>query len=147
MTVLPKSRSAMAIVRAEIASRIEEAWDTLRRMPDRDRAFLRTVGQKWPEMIHSADEHAGWKKRPTRRPPPTARQIDRMDEVLDWMLKLAHQETKFSDAVWHCCGFRKTIEQAAKTLGFHAKTIAIHRDNGLDRIHEIRSRVRRTRNG
>lgn len=135
------TRTDIAAVRVEIAERIEEAWDTLKRLPDRDKALLMKEAATWPTMLHTAAEHAAWKPMKVKRPPPTAKQIDRMHEVLDWLLALAKQERDFCKAVWLCCAERKKPAEAAKILGCHRQTARIWRDNGLERISVIRSRL------
>jgi hypothetical protein len=126
--------------RAEIAERIEEGWNTLKRLPDRERNALRNAerGSAWPMIVHTADEHAAWEKVPMRRPPPGAAQISRMDEVLDWLLVLAKQDRKFVKAVILFCGYKKKPAEVAKLLGCHRETATVWRDNGLDRIDQYR---------
>jgi hypothetical protein len=125
-----------AAMRIEMAERVEEAWDTLRRMPDKERNLLLRGerGQTWPLIIHSAAEHAAWKPVKIRRPPATARQIDRMEQVMDWLLGLSKQERDFAKAVWLCCAMRRKPAEAAKLLGCHRDTARVWRDNGLDRM-------------
>lgn len=129
-----------AIARADIAERIEEAADTLRRLPDRERQALRQAerGQSWPLMLHTAAEHAAWEKTPIRRPPPNSAQVSRMEEVLDWLLMLAKVERKFFNAVWLFCALRRKASEAAKALGCHRETATVWRDAGLDRIAQHR---------
>lgn len=131
-----KQDADQAAKRVEVEERIHEAWDVLRRMPDRERALLRNAerGSAWPLIVHSADEHAAWAKEPARRPPPSAAQITRLDEVLDWLLVLAKQERKFFNAVWLFCALNKGAIDAAKVLGCHRETATVWRDAGLDRI-------------
>lgn len=134
------SKQERKAARAEIAERIEDAWATLRRMPDRERDLLLSGerGQKWPLMVHTAAEHAAWKPMKMRRPPPTARQIDNMHEVMDWLLQLAKQQRDFAKAVWVCCALGRLPADAAKIIGCHRDTVRVWRDNGLDRIAAMR---------
>lgn len=130
------------VARAEIAERIRDAWEVLRRMPDEERQALQRAesGQSWPAMIHTAAEHAAWEKQPLRRPRPTAGQITRMEEVMtDWIVALAKQDLKFVKAVWLFCAMNRHVGEAAKALGCDRKTAKVWRDNGLDRIHAHRS--------
>jgi hypothetical protein len=105
-------------------------------MPDREKNALLhgERGQSWPVMVHTAAEHAAWAPQPMRRPPPSHRQISRMNEVLDWLLVLAKQDRRFFKAVWLMCAERKGPGKAAKFLAVHRETVVIWRDNGLDRI-------------
>lgn len=130
------SKSDIAAARVLVADRVEEAWDVLRRMPDRERAMLAKGerGQTWPTMLRTAAEHAAYKRVPLRRPPPTAAQITRMHEVLDWLLALAKQERDYFQAVWLCCAERRKTAEAAKLMGCHRNSARTWRDCGLDRI-------------
>jgi hypothetical protein len=134
-----KERDAVA-KRVEVAERVEEFWDVLRRMPDRERDALRRAerGQGWPLILHTADEHAAWLPQPSCRPPPSAAQITRMEEVLDWLLALSKQDRKFFNAVWLFCALRKGPKEVAKILACHRETATVWRDNGLDRIVALR---------
>jgi len=69
------SKGAVDVARAEIAELVDEGWDTLKRLPDRERSVLikGERGQQWPPMLRSAAEHAAWKASKIRRPPPTSR--------------------------------------------------------------------------
>lgn len=134
----------IAAMRAEMAERVEEAWDVLKRIPDRERNLLLNSerGQSWPTMVHSAAEHAAWKPGQVRRPPPTAKQLDRMDEVIDWLTALGRQERDFAKAVWLCCALHRKPAEAAKLLGCHRDTARVWRDNGLERMVAMRTRLR-----
>lgn len=130
------------VARRQIWERIEEAADTLRRMPDAERQALQRAeaGQQWPLMLHTAADHAAWEKVPMRRPRPSAAQISRMEEVMtDWLVALAKQDAKFVKAVWLFCGLRRGPGKVAAILGCDRKTAKVWRDNGLDRIHAHRS--------
>src|SRR4051812_2235787 len=131
-----KKDANAAAKRVEVAERVEEAWDVLRRMPDRERAVLQQAerGQVWPLMLHTADEHAAWAAVPMKRPRPSAAQITRMEEVLDWLLVLAKQDRKYFNAVWLFCARGKGPIDVGKILGCHRETATVWRDNGLDRI-------------
>ena len=67
---------------SEIEARIEEAVDTLKRVPVPD--IQRSVTM-WPEFVHDAHEAYGYGEfRPPRRPAaPDA--ISRLDETLNWL--------------------------------------------------------------
>lgn len=120
--------------REEIAERIWEAANTLRRLPDGDRGRLRMQAMSWPALLRDASEHGAYKSVQVKLPAPGGAQIDRMHEVLEWLLWLAKVEQKFLKAVWLCCGERRNVVEAAKHLAVHRETVAAWRDNGLDRI-------------
>src|SRR6185437_16127867 len=133
-----------AAARAEIGERIYDAWETLKRLPDRERDLLMRGerGQQWPLMVHTAAEHAAWKPGQIRRPPPTARQIDRMHQALDWLTALGKQQRDYAKAVWVCCALKRKPGEAAKFIGCHRNTVRAWCENGLDRIVTM-SRARR----
>jgi hypothetical protein len=126
----------LAAKRAEVSERIEEAWDVLKRMPDKEMAQLRQAesGQVWPLIVYTADEHAAWAKVPVKRPPPNAAQVSRMEEVLDWLSALAKQDRKYCRVVWLFCALHKKPNEVSRILGCHRETATVWRDNGLDRI-------------
>lgn len=126
--------AARDAARAEVKDRIEEAANTLKRLPDRERAFLHDRGQAWPVMLRRVWEDAPKGAIGLRRPPPTARQIDRMHEVLDWLLALAKQDRDFYRAVWVMCAERRKPGEAGRILGCHRETARVWCANGLDRI-------------
>ena len=130
-----------ATIRASIADRIDEAAQTLRRMPDKEREMLMRGdrGQSWPGILYTAAEHAAWTPTRMRRPPPDCKQIDRMYEVLDWLLVLARHDRDYFRAVWLMCAERKKNREAANIIGIHRETASIWCANGLDRIaHHLR---------
>jgi hypothetical protein len=125
----PTMERAMEI----IADRIEEAADTLRRMPDRERALLAKSerGQTWPLMLHQACEHAAYEGLKVRRPPPTAKHIDRMNEVLDWLLELAKIDSGYFKVVWLLFAKRRTPTEVARIVGVTRETVYVRRRAAL----------------
>lgn len=124
---------SMDEARKVIAERIEEAAETLRRMPDRERDLLRKGerGQSWPVMLHQACEHAAYQGLKTRLPPPSAARITRMNQVLDWLLELARIERKYFTAVWLTCAERRGPSEVGRTLGADRKTVSKYVKAGL----------------
>lgn len=129
-------RTDMDRARDVIADRIEEAAETLRRMPDRERSLLRKSerGQEWPLMLHQATEHAAYEGIKIRLPPPSAARITRMDEALDWLLDLARDEPDYFKPVWLICAERKSLARSAYILGFDKRTVLKRKTAGLTYI-------------
>lgn len=129
-------RSAMDRAHDLIANRIEEAAETLRRMPDKERGILRRSerGQSWPLMLHQATEHAAYEGIKVRLPPPSAARITRMNEVLDWLLDLARMEPSFFKPVWLICAERRPVGKVARILGIDRKTVHRRKLAGLTLI-------------
>ena len=77
-----------------VAERLEEAADTLRRLPAvRVQGYFST----WPAVVRDFWEAFGWHDAEVRLGPPTPRAIDRMDETLQWLRWLEADETRL---VW-----------------------------------------------
>jgi hypothetical protein len=125
----PTMERAMKIV----SDKIEEAADTLRRLPDRERTLLAKSerGQTWPLMLHQACEHAAYEGLKARRPPPSAKQIDRMNEVLDWLLELARVDRDYFKVVWLICARRKKPAEVARIVGVTRATVYKRHRAGL----------------
>ncbi len=67
-----------------IEDRMEEAALTLRRLPDPRGSGPRGYGQSWPEYVHEARHAYGYHE--TRlRVVPSAAEIQRMEECIDWL--------------------------------------------------------------
>ena len=71
-----------------VAERLEEAANTLRNLPDKR---IQGYRSSWPDTIPDWTEY-GWTKARVRRFPPTPDQIDRMDEVMNWLRWLSREE-------------------------------------------------------
>ena len=125
---------------AEMAERLNEAWWVLKRPPDKDLAILIPGGQRRPMMPHTAVELAAYEGIKLRRPPPSHQQVDRMHEVLDWLLALAQHERDYSKAGWLMCALGLKVGRAAKELGCHRNSARAWRDNGLERLCQIKTK-------
>ncbi|MBF0185450.1 MAG: helix-turn-helix domain-containing protein [Magnetococcales bacterium] len=66
-----------------VASRLEEAANTLRRLPMAG-VTPAEYGSTWPDVIHDAMEAYGWDAATIRLGPPSAEAISRMDEAMEW---------------------------------------------------------------
>ena len=67
---------------SQVEERIEEAADTLRRLPEKR---VQTARSSWPKFIQDCHDACGTEPTPLRRGPPAAAAIDRMDETLAWL--------------------------------------------------------------
>jgi hypothetical protein len=67
---------------SEIEARIEEAVETLKRVPVPD--IQRSV-TKWPEFVHDAHEAYGYGGFRPPRSPAAPDAISRLDETLGWL--------------------------------------------------------------
>ena len=82
-----------------VAVYLEEAADTLRRLPNR-----RVGGyvSAWPEIVRDYWEAFGWHDAEVRPIPPSPKAIDQMDRALPWLYWLDPEEAKL---VWErACG-------------------------------------------
>lgn len=77
-----------------VAFYLEEAADTLRRLPEKRIQGYRST---WPEIIHDFWDAFGWEEAHARRGPPSPAAIDRMDVVLPWLRWLERDEARL---VW-----------------------------------------------
>lgn len=69
----------------DIEDRLEEAALTLRRLPNPAGSGARGHGSSWPEYVHEA-KHAYGYEQATMRVIPNAREIQRMEEALEWLM-------------------------------------------------------------
>lgn len=91
-----------------ISERIEEAGRTLRGspMPREVLGLAKAVGS-WPDMVRNPAEAYGYDKAVVRRVPPTAEQLDRLEQVLGWLLKLPADQRPIVAAKMHGFSFGK----------------------------------------
>ena len=68
----------------EIEERFEEAALTLKRLPNPPGSGARGYGRSWPEYVHEA-KHAYGYEEARMRVIPNAREIQRMEEALEWL--------------------------------------------------------------
>ena len=85
--------SAMNLTPREIEDRFEEAAITLRRIPNPPGSGPRGYGQSWPEYVHEA-KHAYGYDEVRIRIIPSAAEIQRMEECIDWLRWLAPDDAK-----------------------------------------------------
>ncbi len=77
-----------------VAERLEEAADTLRRLPP---VRVRGHASSWPEVVRDVREAYGWDEARPRLGPPSPAAIDAMDEALRWLAWLEPDEARL---VW-----------------------------------------------
>lgn len=79
-----------------IEDRMEEAALTLRRLPNPPGSGPKGFGQSWPEYVHEARHAYGYHE--TRmRVIPSAAEIQRMEECIDWLRFIGPEEARI---VW-----------------------------------------------
>ena len=74
----------MELTPREIEDRMEEAARTLRRLPDPPGSGPRGFGSSWPDHVQEA-RHAYGYHQARMRVVPSARDIQRMEEAIDWL--------------------------------------------------------------
>ena len=74
-----------------VAERLEEAADTLRRLPP---VRVRGHAGSWPGVVRDVREAYGWDEARPRLGPPSPAAIDRMDEALRWLAWLTPDEAR-----------------------------------------------------
>ena len=81
----------------EIEDRFEEAALTLRRLPDPPGSGPKSYGHSWPEYVHEAKHAYGYGEYRIRIV-PSAAEIQRMEECIDWLRWLAPDDAKL---IWY----------------------------------------------
>ena len=74
----------MPITPSEIEDRFEEAALTLRRLPNPPGSGPKGYGSSWPEYVHDA-KHAYGYHEARMRVIPSAQDIERMEECIEWL--------------------------------------------------------------
>ncbi len=64
---------------------LQQAADTLRRLPDRERAFIYGRGSTWPDIVRKSSEGYGYGEVRPRAGPPEAGAIDNLQRVILWL--------------------------------------------------------------
>jgi hypothetical protein len=85
-----------ALTPREIEDRFEEAAITLRRLPNPTGSGPRGYGQSWPDYVQEA-QHAYGYTEVRIRIVPSAAEIQRMDECIEWLRWLDPDDAKI---VW-----------------------------------------------
>ena len=104
-----------------IAERLEDAADTLRRLPEKK---VQTVRSTWPTIIYDYREICA--QEPTRRGlgPPLGTAIDQMDQALEWLRWLEPEDGKLVWAraerqPWKAIGWRFGLSVSTAQRRWH----------------------------
>lgn len=110
---------------AMVAVFLEEAADTLRRLPEKR---MRGYGSTWPDIVRDGWEAYGHNDVRTRLGPPTARAIDQMDRTLPWLRWLEGDDQRL---VWErACGKKwkaiAHVRQIDRSTAWRKWSFAVH---------------------
>lgn len=83
----------MAMGVSEIEDRLEEAAITLRRLPHPPGSGPKGFGSSWPEYVHEA-RHAYGYHEARMKVVPNAREIERMDEAIAWLMLIGNADDR-----------------------------------------------------
>ena len=118
---------------------LQEAADTLRRLPNRERGWLTAASRAhWPDYLRdTADALSGGGDRSAtqiRRAPARPEAVDRLDTVLEWLPRAAGAQPRRDIAILFglACGLR--VAALRRNLGCGRRTVYDVRDRGLARI-------------
>lgn len=113
-----------------------EAADTLKRQPNRERGWLTASSRAhWPEMVRDLEVGCGGTvARHARKLPASAAAIDRMDEVLLWLVHAAGAKQQRDVGVLFnlACGVKVAVLR--ERYGCGRRTVYDIRDRGLSRL-------------
>jgi hypothetical protein len=123
-------RDVIVPCRSFVRVRIEEAGDTLRRVPVKGVPGFRSL---WPDPVQEAVEAYGYTDVVLRLPPASPRAIDRMHEAFGWFRHLEDQR-HLTIAMWMTVARRMGPRRVADVLGIHRNTVMQRRDDALDLI-------------
>ena len=115
---------------AEVADRLAEAADTLRRLP----AALRPAHlTSWPDIVHRQEEAYGWHSATPRLAAPSPAAISRLDHVLDWLIAFEAAHARERQVLW---GRARGVpwRRLSQALGASRPTLAAWHAKGLARI-------------
>ena len=109
---------------------VQQAADTLRRLPDRERAFIYGRQSAWPDTVRTAREAYGYSGARPKPGPPEAGAIDNMQRVILWLGWLAPNWRRI---LWaRACGI--PASRIAAMIGCNRATIWRTEKRALDMI-------------
>ncbi len=85
------SNGAVGYTAVDVADRIAEAVDTLKRLPEKGMQRNLT---RWPEFVRASHEAYGYGDARLRRAPASPEAIGRLDETLGWLRLLPRDAQK-----------------------------------------------------
>ena len=98
---------------------LEQAVDTLRRLPDRERTYIHGRASVWPDFVRKASESYGYGETRARPGAPEAAAIDNLGAVIGWLGLLPQTWRRI---VWaRACGIPASA--IARRIGCHRGTI------------------------
>lgn len=101
-----------------IANRLEEAADTLKRVPANSGLYKSLT--YWPDVVHSFWDAYGWNDIVIRPIPPNAKQISELDETLKWLFHVPgknDKEKNFYRSVLIARGFGISYRKIGRIVG------------------------------
>lgn len=104
----------------QVALRLEEAADTLRRLPDAEAKFRLGLRSAWPDVVReavAAQEAAGPR---VRLGPPSPGAIDRLEVTIGWLSLLTAAQRRIAWAL--ASGI--SAARLARMIGCHRNTVA-----------------------
>lgn len=122
----------------EIEERFEDAARTLRQLPDPPGSGPKGYGRSWPEYVHEAKHAYGWHEA-TMKIVPSAAEIARMEECLEWLALVDPTDAKI---IWmraeghrwrHVCIHAGCVRQTAWRRWVAALQTIAKRLNGRGR--------------
>ena len=122
--------TCFAWTREQVALRIREAWDTLRRVPAHSVPGFRV---SWPDFVQDTADAYGYTQASVRLARASPQAIDRMHEAFGWFRHLDGRP-HLTKAVWLTAGAGMGPKRAGALLGVHRDTLRARRDEGLDAI-------------
>jgi hypothetical protein len=133
----------------DIRYRLTEAADTLRSMPVPHRGFPAGYKTGWPDVVYEWTAY-GYTPATARRSPPTAIQIDKLDETLGWLHWLERDQRMILWARAHGWTWRQIEEldkpkhrqeRQLRTISHDGERRIMHTLNGVDSVYNQRRAI------
>lgn len=109
--------------------RLEEAADTLRRLPDAQARFRLGLRSAWPDVVREASASLAHDAPRVRLGPPSPGAIDRLEVTIGWLALLTQAQRRIAWAL--ASGI--PAAKLARLIGCHRNTVA-NRQAGALRI-------------
>ncbi|MDD3445134.1 MAG: DUF6362 family protein [Zavarzinia sp.] len=103
-----------------VASRLEEAADTLRRLPDSEARFRLGLRSAWPDVVRDATTAYAAEGPRVRLGPPAPGAIDRLEETISWLALMTEAQRRIAWAL--ASGI--PVAGLARMIGCHRNTVA-----------------------